>query len=191
MSEVTRILSAIEAGDPRAAEQLLPLVYDELRQLAAARMAEERADHTLQPTALVHEAYLRLVEGAPNAGWDSRGHFFAAAAEAMRRILVENARRKKRGKHGGQLKRLTLEDRDVPVEPPPDDILALDEALTRLAETDPEAARVVQLHFFAGLPIEEVAEMRGVSRATAYRQWAYARARLRAAIDGGGGAPTP
>ena len=191
MTDATRILSAIEQGDSNAAEQLLPLVYDELRRLAAQRLAQEKPGQTLQPTELVHEAYLRLVDVEQARHWDSRGHFFAAAAEAMRRILVENARRKKRGKHGGQLQRLSLEDRDVPVEPPPDDILALDEALTRLAETDPEAARVVQLHFFAGLPIEQVAETLGVSRATAYRQWAYARARLRSAIDGGGGGASP
>jgi RNA polymerase sigma factor (TIGR02999 family) len=190
MSEVTRILSALEQGDPHAAGRLLPLVYDELRRLAAQRLAQETPGQTLQPTALVHEAYLRLVGEDEGQNWDSRGHFFAAAAEAMRRILVDNARRKKRGKHGGHLQRLSLEDRDVPVESPPDDVLALDDALTRLAETDPEAARVVQLHFFAGLPIEQVAETLGVSRATAYRQWAYARARLRSAIDeGGGGAP--
>ena len=190
MTDATRILSAIEQGDQRAAEHLLPLVYDELRRLAAQRLAQEKPGQTLQPTALVHEAYLRLVDVDQARHWDSRGHFFAAAAEAMRRILVENARRKKRGKHGGHLQRLSLEDRDVPVESPPDDVLALDDALTRLAETDPEAARVVQLHFFAGLPIEQVAETMGVSRATAYRQWAYARARLRSAIDeGGGGAP--
>ena len=190
MSDVTRILSDIEQGDPHAAEQLLPLVYDELRQLAAQKLAQEKPGQTLQATALVHEAYLRLVDGDRAHSWDSRRHFFAAAAEAMRRILVENARRKKRGKHGGHLKRLSLEDRDVPLQPPADDILALDDALTRLAETDPEAARVVQLHFFAGLPIEQVAETLGVSRATAYRQWAYARARLCSAIDErGGGAP--
>jgi RNA polymerase sigma factor (TIGR02999 family) len=191
MSEVTRILSAIEQGDTSAAEYLLPLVYDELRRLAAQRLAQEKPGQTLQPTALVHEAYLRLVDVEQARHWDSRGHFFAAAAEAMRRILVENARRKKRGKRGGHLKRLSLEDRDVPVQPPADDILSLDDALTRLAETDPEAARVVQLHFFAGLPIEQVAEMLGISRATAYRQWAYARAQLRSAIDGGGGGASP
>jgi RNA polymerase sigma factor (TIGR02999 family) len=188
MTEVTRVLSAIQQGDPHAAEQLLPLVYEELRKLAAQRLAQEKPGQTLQPTALVHEAYLRLVDVDQARHWDSRGHFFAAAAEAMRRILVESARRKKRGKHGGHLQRLALEDRDVPVQPPADDILALDAALTRLAETDPEAAQLVQLHFFAGLPIEQVAELLGVSRATAYRQWAYARARLRSAIDGGGGA---
>ena len=193
MTDVTRILSAIEQGDPHAAEQLLPLVYDELRKLAAQRLAQEKPGQTLPPTALVHEAYLRRVASGdasaprePRHG-DSRGHFFAAAAEARRRILVENARRKKRGKHGAHLQRLALEDRDVPVQPPADDLLALEEALTRRAETDPEAARVVQLHFFAGLPIEQVAETLGVSRATAYRPWVYARARLRSAIDGGGG----
>jgi len=186
MSEVTRILAAVEQGDALAAEHLLPLVYDELRRLAAQRLAQEKPGHTLQPTALVHEAYLRLVDDDQARHWDSRGHFFAAAAEAMRRILVENARRKKCGKRGGHLQRLSLEDRDVPVQPLADDILALDDALTRLAETDPGAARVVQLHFFAGLPLEQVAEALGVSRATAYRQWAYARARLHAAIGGGG-----
>jgi len=191
MTDATRILAAIEQGDPRAAEQLLPLVYDELRRLAAQRLAQEKPGQTLQPTALVHEAYLRLVDVEQARHWDSRGHFFAAAAEAMRRILVENARRKKRGKHGGHLQRLSLEDRDVPVEAPADDILALDDALTRLAEKDPEAARVVQLHFFAGLSIEQVAEMLGVSRATAYRQWAYARARLRSAVGGGGAGASP
>jgi len=189
MADATRILSSIEQGDTSAAEQLLPLVYDELRKLAAQRLAQEKPGLTLQPTALVHEAYLRLVDVEQAQHWNSRGHFFAAAAEAMRRILVEHARRKKCGKHGGHLQRLALEDRDVPVEPPPDDILALDDALTRLAETDPLAARVVQLHFFAGLPIEQVAETLGVSRATAYRQWAYARARLSSAIGGGGASP--
>ena len=191
MSEVTQILHDLDDGDSGAASRLLPLVYDELRRLAAQRLAQEKPGQTLQPTALVHEAYLRLVDVDQARNWDSRGHFFAAAAEAMRRILVESARRKKRGKHGGHLQHLALEDRDVPVQPPADDILALDDALTRLAETDPEAARVVQLHFFAGLPIEQVAETLGVSRATAYRQWAYARARLRSAIDGGGGGASP
>src|SRR5262249_53245813 len=182
-----RILSAIEQGDAHAADQLLPLVYDELRNLAAQKLAQETPGQTLQPTALVHEAYLRLVGGEQEPSWDNRGHFFAAAAEAMCRILVENARRKKRGKPGRPPQRLDLEDRDVPVQPPADDILALDDALTRLAEADPEAARVVKLHFFAGLPIEQVAETLGVSRATAYRQWAFARARLRSAVDEGGG----
>jgi RNA polymerase sigma factor (TIGR02999 family) len=189
MSEVTRILSAVEHGDPHAASQLLPLVYDELRKLAAQKLAQEAPGQTLQPTALVHEAYLRLVasperEQQEEPRWDSRGHFFAAAAEAMRRILVESARRKKRAKHGGNLHRVELHDQDVPVRPPPDEIIALDEALTRLAEEDPAAAQVVQLHFFAGLSIEQVGEALGVSRATAYRQWSYARAWLRCTIGG-------
>jgi RNA polymerase sigma factor (TIGR02999 family) len=194
MSEVTRVLSALEQGDPHAASQLLPLVYDELRKLAAQKLAQERPGQTLQPTALVHEAYLRLVatplrERESDTPWDSRGHFFAAAAEAMRRILVEQARRKKRAKHGGDLQRVELHDQEVPVRPPPDEIVALDEALTRLAEEDPEAARMVQLHFFAGLSIEQAAEALGLSRATAYRQWAYARAWLRCTIGGDGDAP--
>ena len=188
MSEVTRILSAIEQGDPHAASQLLPLVYDELRKLAAQKLAHETPGQTLQPTALVHEAYLRLVaspkcERQEEPPWDSRGHFFAAAAEAMRRILVESARRKKRAKHGGGRQRVDLDpDQEVEVRPPPDEIIALDEALTRLTEEDPAAAQVVQLHFFAGLSIEQAAEALGVSRATAYRQWSYARAWLRCAI---------
>jgi RNA polymerase sigma factor (TIGR02999 family) len=189
MSEVSRILSAIDQGDPHAASQLLPLVYDELRKLAALKLAQETPGQTLQPTALVHEAYLRSVGTSEARRWGSRGHFFAAAAEAMRRILVESARRKKRAKHGGDVQQVDLHEQDVPVRPPPDEILSLDEALTRLAEEDPEAARVVQLHFFAGLSIEQVAEALGVSRATAYRQWAYARAWLRCAIGGEGDAP--
>jgi RNA polymerase sigma factor (TIGR02999 family) len=184
MTEMTRILSAIEQGDPHAAEQLLPLVYDELRKLAASKLAHEAPGQTLQATALVHEAYLRLVEGEKVSNWNSRGHFFAAAAEAMRRILVENARRKQRVKHGGGHARVDLQDHDLAELPPSDEILALDEALTRLAQSDPTAAQVVQLHFFAGLAIEEVAETLGVARATAYRQWAYARAWLRCAIGG-------
>jgi RNA polymerase sigma factor (TIGR02999 family) len=184
MSEVSRILSAINQGDPHAASQLLPLVYDELRKLAAQRLARESPGQTLQPTALVHEAYLRLVGEDEEQHWDSRGHFFAAAAEAMRRILVESARRKNRVKHGGDLQRVDLDDNDVPVRPPPEEILALDEALTQLTEEDPEAAQVVQLHFFAGLSIEQAAEALGISRATAYRQWSYARAWLRCAIGG-------
>jgi RNA polymerase sigma factor (TIGR02999 family) len=189
MSEVTRILAAINQGDPQAASQLLPLVYDELRKLAAQKLAHEKPGQTLQPTALVHEAYMRLVaspqgERQEEPSWDSRGHFFAAAAEAMRRILVESARRKKRVKHGGGRHRVDIDDRDVPVPTPPDEIIALDEALTRLAAEDPEAAKVVQLHFFAGQSIEEIAKVLGISRATAYRQWSYARAWLRCAIGG-------
>jgi RNA polymerase sigma factor (TIGR02999 family) len=189
VTEITQILSAIEHGDPHAASQLLPLVYGELRSLAAQRLAHEKPGQTLQPTALVHEAYLRLVGSDGEPHWDSRGHFFAAAAEAMRRILVENARRKKRVKHGGERQRVDLEDQDVPICQPPDEIVALDEALTRLATEDPAAAQVVQLHFFAGLSIEHVAKALGISRATAYRQWAYARAWLRCAIGGAGEAP--
>jgi RNA polymerase sigma factor (TIGR02999 family) len=183
MTEVTGILNAIQEGDPHAADRLLPLVYDELRRLAAQRLAREKPGQTLQPTALVHEAYLRLVGGEGERHWDDRGHFFAAAAEAMRRILIESARRKKRGKHGGEHERVDLEEHDVAVQLPTDEILALDEALTRLAKEDPAAAQVVGLHFFAGLSIEQAAEALGVSRATAYRQWAYARAWLRSALD--------
>jgi RNA polymerase sigma factor (TIGR02999 family) len=182
MSEVTQILDAIASGDRQSAAQLLPLVYAELRRLAALKMAQEPPGLTLQPTALVHEAYLRLVGAADERCWNSRGHFFGAAAEAMRRILVESARRKGRVKHGGELQRVGLEDQDVPVRPPPEEILALDEALKRLAAQDPDAARVVDLHFFAGLSIEEAAQTLGVSRATAYRQWAYAKAWLRCEI---------
>jgi RNA polymerase sigma factor (TIGR02999 family) len=189
MNEVTRILSAAQPSDPHAAEQLLPLVYNELRMLAALKLAHEKPGQTLQPTALVHEAYLRLVRGGEDLHWDSRGHFFAAAAEAMRRILVESARRKASVKHGGDHPHVPLEDQDVPVRPPPEEILALDEALTRLAGEDPAAAQLVQLHFFAGLPIEEAAAALGVSRATAYRHWFYARAWLRCAVGGEGELP--
>lgn len=193
MNEVTRVLNAISGGDPQAAEHLLPLVYDELRKLAAQKLAHEKPGQTLQPTALVHEAYLRLVAaGGPSgeeAEWDSRGHFFAAAAEAMRRILVENARRKSRVKHGGQRQRVDLDEGQVPDRAPPEEILALDEALTQLAQEDATAARVVQMHFFAGLSIEETAQALGMSRATAYRHWTYARAWLRSAISGIGSAP--
>jgi RNA polymerase sigma factor (TIGR02999 family) len=188
MSQVSQILDAVASGDRQAAAQLLPLVYDELRRLAAARLKEEPPGHTLQPTALVHEAYLRLVGTSDQPQWNSRGHFFAAAAEAMRRILVESARRKARVKHGGELQRVDLEAVDVPVRPRPEEVLALDGALTRLAEHDSDAANVVHLHFFAGLSIEEAADALGISRATAYRQWTYARAWLRCQI--GGDAPT-
>jgi RNA polymerase sigma factor (TIGR02999 family) len=188
MTDVTRLLEAAAAGDPKAATDLLPLVYEELRKLAAARMAREKPGLTIQATALVHEAYLRLVGSDVASQWSGRGHFFAAAAEAMRRILVESARRKKRVKHGGEHQRVDLLEHDFAAGPPPDDILALDEALTRLAAEDPAAAQVVQLHFFVGLPIEQVAETLGLSRATAYRQWSYARAWLRNAM-GEGDAP--
>jgi RNA polymerase sigma factor (TIGR02999 family) len=189
MSDVTRILSALEQGDLSAAEQLLPLVYDELRKLAAQRLAHEKPGQTLQPTALVHEAYLRLVGGEQPTRWDSRGHFFAAAAEAMRRILVESARRKKRAKHGGGRPRMDLEEHDLPVRPPPDELLALDDALTRLKEEDAPAAQVVQLRFFAGLSMEEIAATLGISRATAQRHWSYARSWLRCEMGGSGAAP--
>src|SRR5262249_25816286 len=178
MSDVTRILSAIEQGDPSAAEQLLPLVYDELRQLAAQKLTHEQPGQTLQATALVHEAYLRLVDGEQAQHWNRRGHFFAAAAEAMRRILVENARRKKRLRRGGDRRRLSLDDLDVADGPVADDLLALDEALTQLGTEEPEAARVVQLRYFAGLTIEQTAEALGLSVRTANRHWAYARAWL-------------
>jgi RNA polymerase sigma factor (TIGR02999 family) len=185
MSDVTRILSQIESGNPLAAERLLPLVYDELRKLAAARMAAESPGQTLQPTALVHEAYLRLVGSGEEARFENRGHFFAAAAEAMRRILVDAARRKRTEKHGGHHHRVGLND--IPANPNLVDekLLALDEALSRLATEDPLAARVVELRHFAGLSIEEAANALGLSRATAYRHWTYARAWLRDAMSDG------
>ncbi len=178
MHEVTRILSAIEQGDPEAVEQLLPLVYDELRRLAAEKMREERPGQTLQATALVHEAYIRLVDVDKAQHWHSRGHFFAAAAEAMRRILVENARRKNREKHGGQLQRVALEALRVSVDCPPDEFLSLDETLQELGKSDAQAASLVKLHCFAGLSIEQAADILGISSRTAYRDWAYARAWL-------------
>ena len=174
MRDATQILSAIEQGDPHAAGQLLPLVYDELRQLAAQKLAHEAAGQTLEPTALVHEAYLRLVDAREELRWDSRGHFFAAAAEAMRRILVENARRKQAVKHGGGRRRLPLVEFHRITESP-QDLLDLDDALTRLAAEEPEKARLVQLRFFAGLTMPEAAAALGVSLATAERWWTYAR----------------
>jgi len=178
MSDVTRILSSIESGDRHASAELLPLVYDELRKLAAARMASERPDHTLQTTALVHEAYLRLV-GDVSQTWVSRGHFFAAAAEAMRKVLVDHARRKKRLRRGGNLKRQELSDAPQPTGPDPATILAVDESLEQLAAEDAIAAAIVRLRFFAGLSMDDAADVLGVSRATAYRHWAYARAWLK------------
>jgi RNA polymerase sigma factor (TIGR02999 family) len=183
MSEVTRILSAIEQGDSHAAEQLLPLVYDELRKLAASRLAQEKPGQTLQATALVHEAYLRLVDGEKARRWDSRGHFFAAAAEAMRRILVESARHKQRSKHGGDRRRVDL-DSHISLHEEPDDLVALDEALGKLAVQDSPAAEIVKLHFFAGVPVEQAGKILGLSRASAYRLWAYARAWLRTEVEG-------
>ena len=184
MSEVTRILSAIEHGDPHAAEQLLPLVYDELRKLAAQRMAQEKPGQTLQATALVHEAYLRLVDAEGARYWNSRGHFFAAAAEAMRRILIESARRKGRLKHGGDRQRVDMDASRLAVESPVDDLLALDEALTRLVARDSQAAELVKLHCFAGLSIEQAAEVLAVSPRSAYRSWAFAQAWLYRDIHG-------
>jgi RNA polymerase sigma factor (TIGR02999 family) len=184
MSEVTRILSAIEQGDSHAAGQLLPLVYEELRQLAAQKLAHEPPGRTLQATALVHEAYLRLVDVAQAQEWTSRGHFFAAAAEAMRRILVENARRKQCQKRGGGLERQELEPDQLVAPEIREDLLALDEALTRLAAVNPQAAQLVQLRYFAGLPIPEAAQTLGISPRTADRLWAYARAWLHQEITG-------
>lgn len=178
MSEVTRILSAIEQGDSHAAEQLLPLVYDELRQLAAQKLAQEKPGQTLQATALVHEAYLRLVDTEKVQHWESRGHFFAAVAESMRRILVENARRRRSEKHGGRLRRIDFEQAQSLVEPPADDLLALDEALDQLAAEDPIKAELVKLRCFAGLSHQDAAQALGISRATADRYWAYAKSWL-------------
>lgn len=182
MADVTRILNAIEQGDPRATEELLPLIYDELRLLAAQKLAKEPPGQTLQATALVHETYIRLI-GSKTQNWDRRGHFFAAAAEAMRRILVENARRKRSSKHGGDRQKLALEAVDFAIEEPPDDLIALDEALTKLSEKDPGVAELVKLRYFAGLTIEQVAMFQGISRRTAVDHWAYARAWLRRHIS--------
>ena len=178
MTDVTRILSAIEQGDPQAAEQLLPLVYDELRKLAAQRLAQEKPGQTLQATALVHEAYLRLVDVDQAQHWNSRGHFFAAAAEAMRRILVEDARRKSRRRHGGALKRRDLNTIDLAAPQTPDGLVAVSEAVDRLAAANARAAELVKLRFFAGLTNEEAAAALGVSPRKANQIWAYARAWL-------------
>jgi RNA polymerase sigma factor (TIGR02999 family) len=183
MSDVTRILSAIEQGDGQAAEQLLPLVYDELRKLAAAKLANEKPGHTLQATALVHEAYIRLVDVEQPQHWNSRGHFFGAAAEAMRRILVENARRKQRLKRGGELAREPLDDAGVECEVPEDDLLDLDAALAKLAEEDPQKADVVKLRFFAGLSHEQIAQVLDIAAVTAKRHWRYARAWLHSQLS--------
>ncbi len=184
MSEVTQILHAIAEGDPHAAGQLLPLVYDELRHLAAVKLAQEKPGQTLEATALVHEAYLRLVGDGKEQYWDNRGHFFAAAAEAMRRILVDQARRKQADKRGGQGQRVSLDAADVGLTSPADIILDIDEALTRLAAEDPPAARLIQLRYFAGLSIEDAAEVVGLARSTAYEHWSYARVRLKTLLDG-------
>jgi RNA polymerase sigma factor (TIGR02999 family) len=191
MSEVTRILSAIDQGDPHAAEQLLPLVYDELRRLAAQKLAQEKPGQTLQATALVHEAYLRLVDVEQAQHWNSRGHFFAAAAEAMRQILVQNARRRGRVKHGGGRARIDVDDLDVAAPKRSEDLLALDEALTQLAAADPQAAELVKLRYFAGCTIPQAAEVLGVSPRTADFLWAYARTWLFQKLQGEGAAATP
>src|SRR4051794_1814911 len=188
MNDVTRILSAIEQGDPQAAGELLPLVYDELRKLAAQKLAQERPGQTLQATALVHEAYLRLV-GGPERPWDSRGHFFAAAAEAMRRILVNRARDKQRLKRGGGRQRLDLDELEISQDTDDGQLIALDEALAQLAVEAPGAAQLVNLRFFAGLPLPEAAASLGLAQRTAERQWAYARAWLYARLRTDGAAP--
>jgi RNA polymerase sigma factor (TIGR02999 family) len=186
MSDVTCILSAIEQGDPQAAEQLLPLVYDELRRLAARRLAHEQCGQTLQATALVHEAYLRLVDVDKAEQWNCRGHFFAAAAEAMRRILIEDARRKGRVKHGGGRARIDLDHVDLAADGTGEDLLALDEALERLTAEEPVAAEVVKLRYFAGLTTDQAATTLGISLRTANRHWAYAKAWLFQQMKGPG-----
>src|SRR5262245_54639220 len=178
MTDVTRILLDIERGDAQAAEQLLPLVYDELRKLAAQRLAREKPGQTMQATGLVHEAYLRLVDGEQADGWNGRGHFFAAAAEAMRRILIENARRKKADKRGGQRTRVSLDHVDAASIAPPDELLALDEALERLEIHDSVAGKLVKLRYYAGLSLEQAAQALDISSATAYRHWSFGRAWL-------------
>jgi RNA polymerase sigma factor (TIGR02999 family) len=184
MSEVTHILSSIEQGDPHAAQQLLPLVYNELRKLAAAKLAQEKPGQTLQATALVHEAYLRLVGADQGGSWDNRGHFFAAAAEAMRRILIDRAREKRSEKRGGDRKRLDIDAIDLATTAGPDQLLALDDTLAKLAREDPGAARLVELRYFAGLTVDEAGQALGISTATAYRHWNYARVWLHAELRG-------
>jgi RNA polymerase sigma factor (TIGR02999 family) len=187
MNDVTRILNAIEAGAPQAADDLLPLVYNELRQLAAARLVHETPGQTLQATALVHEAFVRLVGNHAQQAWNSRGHFFAAAAEAMRRILVEQARRKRRLKHGGQFQRVDLDSACAVSQPQSIDLVALDEALTKLAADEPAKAELVKLRFFAGLTMPESAAALGISLATAERYWTFARAWLYSELESGSG----
>lgn len=184
MSEVTRILTAIEEGDPHAAERLLPLVYDELRRLAAQKLGQENSGQTLQATALVHEAYLRLVDVEQAQHWNSRGHFFAAAAEAMRRILIDNARRKRSHKRGGGLGRQDIDIAHIASPAPTDDLLLVDEALAKLATTEPRVAKLVHLRFYGGLTLEQAAKALGVSARTADSDWAYARAWLQAELHG-------
>ena len=184
MNDVTHILGRIEQGELQAAGELLPLVYDELRRLAARKLAQEKPGQTLQATALVHEAYLRLADVKTAQHWNSRGHFFAAAAEAMRRILVENARRKQAVKHGGGLRRVNLDQGDALAAAPPDDLLALDEALERLTRHDPRGAQLVKLHCFAGLTVEQAAKALDMSRTEGYRLWTFARAWLYSQLAG-------
>ena len=184
MSDVTRILNAIEGGDPKAPDELLPLVYEELRLLAAQKMARERPGQTLQATALVHEAYLRLVEGGDEQDWNSRGHFFCAAAEAMRRILIENARSKQKLKRGGDQHRVDLSDADIAIERDINDLLSLNEALTKLAQEDPTKADLVKLRYFGGLTLEQASHVLKISRATASRYWSYVQAWLFHEING-------
>jgi RNA polymerase sigma factor (TIGR02999 family) len=184
MNDVTRILSDVEQGDPHAADQLLPLVYEELRKLAAQKLAQETPGQTLQATALVHEAYLRLVDVEQVQHWNSRGHFFAAAAEAMRRILVESARKRGRIKRGGDRRRLDLDALQLSVPEVPDDLLALDDALAQLTQEHPEKAELVKLRYFAGLTVTEAAQLLGIGTSTADRHWTYARAWLYRRIVG-------
>lgn len=183
MADVTRILNAIERGDSKAADELLPLVYEELRLLANQRLSQEKPGQTLQATALVHEAYIRLVEGG-NQSWNSKGHFFKAAAEAMRRILVDSARRKNAQKRGGGQPHSSYDRIEMPIDPPPEEITFLDEALKKLAAREPELAEVVKLRYFAGLTMEQIAEIMSVSRRTATSYWTYARSWLRREIKG-------
>jgi RNA polymerase sigma factor (TIGR02999 family) len=185
MSDVTRILSAIDQGDQSAAAELLPMVYEELRKLAAARMAQEKPGQTLQATALVHEAYIRLVDVETTQHWQSRGHFFAAAAEAMRRILVEQARHKKSAKAGGAMRRVELGEAAVTLSPDPDDLLALDDALAKLAHDDTPAAEIARLRLFAGLSLDDAAASLGIPHTTAFRHWTYARAFLQHELQPG------
>jgi RNA polymerase sigma factor (TIGR02999 family) len=184
VNEASRLSSTVERGDPQAAERLLPLVYEELRRLASRRLERQSPGETLQATALVHEAYMRLVGGDPGRRWDGRGHFFAAAAEAMRRILVESARRKKRGKHGGDRERVEIELASLPTRMSCDELLALDEALEKLRQHDPVKAQLVTLRYFGGMTIEQASEVLNISRVTAHRYWTYARAWLHQQITG-------
>ena len=184
MTDLTRILTAIEQGDPHAAEQLLPLVYDELRKLAAERMAQEKPGQTLQPTALVHEAYLRLVDSEKARHWDSRGHFFAAAAEAMRRILIDSARSKSARKRGGAWKRIDLNSVNLVGSTATEDLVELDDTLDKLGQQDPQAAQLVKLRYYAGLSIEQAGASLGLSRTTAFERWAFARAWLYTELKG-------